>query len=90
MATPLSPETEARLCERAAREGQDVNVLANAQLTQRLQDDEAAKEEAFERALLSSGLVTHIPPPRDPSKAERPTFVVQGEPLSETIMRERR
>lgn len=90
MTITLEPETEARLCERAARDGKDVETLANALLADRLQDDEAAKEEAFHRALLASGLVTHIIPPRDPSKAERPVFEVQGEPLSETIIRERR
>ena len=90
MTITLEPETEARLCERAARDGQDVETLANALLADRLQDDEAAKEEAFHQALLASGLVTHIIPPRDPSKAERPVFEVQGEPLSETIIRERR
>lgn len=51
---------------------------------------EEEKEAAFDRALLAAGLITHIPPPRDPSKAGRPTFEVQGEPLSETIIRERR
>jgi len=51
---------------------------------------EEEKEAAFDQALLAAGLITHIPPPRDPSKAERPTFEVQGEPLSETIIRERR
>ncbi len=90
MTITLEPETEARLCERAARDGKDVDTLANALLTDRLQDDEAAKEEALDRALLAAGLITHIPPPRDPSKAERPVFKVEGEPLSETIMRERR
>lgn len=90
MTITLEPETEARLCERAARDGKDLDTLANALLADRLQDDEAAKEEALDRAMLAAGLITHIPPPRDPSKAERPIFEVQGEPLSETIMRERR
>ena len=64
--------------------------LENALLVDCLQDDEAAKEAALDRAMLAAGLITHIPPPRDPSKAERPIFEVQGEPLSETIIRERR
>lgn len=51
---------------------------------------EEEKEAAFDQALLAAGLITHIPPPRDPSKAERPRIEVQGEPLSETIIRERR
>ena len=90
MTITLVPDIEARLCERAARDGKDLEMLANAMLADRLQDDEAAREEAADRALLAAGLITHIPPPRDPSKAERPVFEVQGEPLSETIMRERR
>lgn len=86
----LAPGTEARLRERAARENRDADALASALLEDCLQDDEAAKEEVFHRALLASGLVTRITPPRDPSKAERPRIVVQGEPVSETIIRERR
>ncbi len=48
------------------------------------------KEDALDQSLLAAGLITRIPPPRDPSKAERPRFEVQGEPLSETIIREKR
>lgn len=90
MTITLAPEIEARLCERAAREGQDMEKLVNALLADSLRGDEAAKEEAFDQALLAAGIISRIPPPRDPSKAERPSFEVQGEPLSETIMRERR
>ena len=50
---------------------------------------EEEKEAAFDQAMVAAGLFSHIPPPRDPSKAERPRIVVQGEPLSETIIRER-
>lgn len=90
MTITLVPEIEARLCERAARDGKDMEALVNTLLADCLLDDEAAKEEAFHQALLASGLVTHIIPPRDPSKAERPRIVVHGEPVSETIIRERR
>ena len=90
MTITLAPETEMRLLERAARDNQDADALANALLAECLQDDEAAKEAALDRAMLAAGLITRIPPPRDPSKAERPVFEVQGEPLSETILRERR
>ena len=93
MAITLTPETEARLRERAAREGQDPDKLASSLLTRLLEDEadeEKAKQKAFHEALLASGLVSRITPPRDPSKSERPTFKVEGEPLSETIMRERR
>ena len=87
--TPM-PENETLLQERVKRDGQDANTLANALLAGSLRDDEAAREAAFDQALLAAGLITHIPPPRDPSKAERPRIQVQCEPLSETIIRERR
>lgn len=70
--------------------GKDVDALANALLADRLQNNEAAKEEALDRAMLAAGLITQIPPPRDSSKAERPRIEVQGEPVSDTIIRERR
>jgi len=89
MTITLIPEIEARLCERAARDGRDMEALVNALLADHLLNDEAAREEAADQAMLAAGLLTHIPPPRDPSEAERPVFEVQGEPLSETILRER-
>jgi putative addiction module CopG family antidote len=49
-------------------------------------------EDEFERTLLEAGLLTSIPPPADPSAPARefqPIEIV-GEPLSETILRERR
>ncbi len=85
----LEPAVEARLRERAAREKQDADAMANALLAEALLREDADKEKAFDQALLASGLITHIPPPRDPAKAERPWILVQGEPVSETILRER-
>jgi hypothetical protein len=49
-------------------------------------------EDEFERKLLEAGSLTRIPPPADPSAPGR-TFrpiEIEGEPLSETILRERR
>ncbi len=51
---------------------------------------EEEKKAALQRAMLAAGLISRIKPPRDPSKAERPRIEVQGEPVSETIIRERR
>ena len=51
---------------------------------------EEEKKAAFCQAMIAAGLLTRIPPPRDPSKAKRPLITVQGEPVSETIIRERR
>jgi hypothetical protein len=48
-------------------------------------------EADFKRQLLESGLMTSLPTPADP--AARPAFPpvkIEGEPLSETIIRERR
>jgi hypothetical protein len=48
-------------------------------------------EDDFKRQLLKSGLMTSLPTPADP--ADRPAFqpiAIDGEPLSETIIRERR
>ena len=61
MTITLEPETEARLRERAARDGKDVETLANALLADRLQDDEAAKEEAL-RSGTAGGRPDHSHP----------------------------
>jgi Arc/MetJ-type ribon-helix-helix transcriptional regulator len=48
-------------------------------------------EAEFKQQLLKSGLMTSLPTPADP--ASRPAFqpiTIEGEPLSETIIRERR
>ncbi len=48
-------------------------------------------EAEFQRQLLESGLIASLPTPADP--ATRPAFqpvTLEGEPLSETIIRERR
>ena len=48
-------------------------------------------EEEFKRQLLNSGLMSNLPTPSDPGS--RPTFqpiTLDGEPLSETIIRDRR
>jgi hypothetical protein len=50
-----------------------------------------ARERLFAQRLLEKGIITHIPE-RDPDyEAHRhPPIVVEGEPVSETILRERR
>jgi len=48
-------------------------------------------EDGFKRQLLQSGLITSLPTP--PDSPPRPTLqpvTISGEPLSETIIRERR
>ena len=54
--------------------------------------DTEAREDEFERQLLAKGVITHIPT-RDETDEEFDKFEpidVAGEPLSETIVRERR
>ena len=90
MTITLEPAVEARLRERAIREGQAEDALANTLLASVLLSEEADKEKAFDLALLASGLVKRLAPPRDLSKADRPLIAVQGKPVSETIIEERR
>ena len=49
-------------------------------------------EEEFEQHLVETGLMSAVPPPRDPARSRRDfePVVIEGEPLSETIIRERR
>jgi hypothetical protein len=78
------------LQERAARERQNTDQIANALLAEALMRDEADKVKAFRQALLASGLVKRLAPPRDPSIADRPLIEVQGKPVSVTLLEERR
>ena len=58
----------------------------------RLAEQSEAQEDEFERCLLVKGIITHIPA-RDETDDEFDSFElieVEGEPLSETIVRERR
>lgn len=55
-------------------------------------EDTERREEEFERVLLAKGMISHIAA-RDETDEEFDAFepiVVKGEPLSETIIRERR
>jgi hypothetical protein len=52
--------------------------------------DEAQKREALHQALKAAGLVTQTRQPRLTDNPDRPLIPVQGEPVSETILKERR
>ena len=52
--------------------------------------DLSQKREVFHQALLASGLVKRLATPRTEEEGERHLIEVQGEPLSETMLRERR
>ena len=51
---------------------------------------ETQKREAFHQALLTSGLVKQIKPQRECESPQRRFIEVQGKPVSETILEERR
>lgn len=59
-----------------------------AQIDQRLAQHDQMK--GFHQSLLASGLVTRIKPPRAGAGGPRRLIEVQGKPLSESIMEERR
>ena len=86
----LEPAIEARLQERAAREQQNADKIANALLAEALLREDEEKERAFNQMLLASGLVKRLAPPRDPGTADRPLIDVPGKPVSETLIEERR
>ena len=93
MTITLAPENEISLRQRAARDGKDVDAVANALLSTVLADEtgkETSKTELVHQALLASGLVKRIARRTEPDTTERRLVEVQGEPISETILRERR
>jgi putative addiction module CopG family antidote len=49
-------------------------------------------EEEFQQHLVAIGMMSSVPPPRDPNRPRREfrPVEIEGEPLSETIIRERR
>lgn len=58
----------------------------------RVAEQSEAQEDEFERDLLAKGVITHIPARDEPDDEfdEYEPIEVEGEPLSETIIRERR
>ncbi|HXU36863.1 MAG TPA: hypothetical protein VN937_10920 [Blastocatellia bacterium] len=66
--------------------------LREQETTMLATEDTEAREDEFERQLLAKGVINHIPS-RDETDEEFDKFDpidVAGEPLSETIIRERR
>jgi len=56
-----------------------------------LKDNEAsAKRAAFHQALVGSGLVRQIKNPKFEERTHQPLILVKGEPISQTIIGERR
>jgi len=52
--------------------------------------EETAKRATFDKALLGSGLVKQLKQPSDSRPSERRLIQVQGKPVSETIIEQRR
>lgn len=89
MTITLAPENEVHIRQRAARDGKDIDAVVNALLSTVLAD-EADTKERVHQSLLASGLVKRIARRTEPDTSERRLVEVQGEPVSETILRERR
>jgi hypothetical protein len=66
---------------------QEVHEAIQARLEKTSTTD---SREAFHQALLDSGLVKQIKPRSPLRDADRPLVPIQGKPLSETIIEERR
>lgn len=69
-------------------EGQRVRVLVEG-LSQELEEI-VAREAAFLRYMEAKGLLVKFPLPAEPAPKNFKPLVIEGEPLSETIIRERR
>ena len=84
----LSPQDKLELVERLIHELRVTAVSGSLSPTPPVMP---MTEEEFKRQLLNSGLMSSLPTPSDPGS--RPAFqpiTLEGEPLSETIIRERR
>jgi len=84
----LSPRDKLELVEHLVHELRVVTASGTQSPAPRITE---MTEEEFKQQLLKSGLMSSLPTPSDP--ASRPAYqpiTLEGEPLSETIIRERR
>jgi hypothetical protein len=84
----LSPLDKLELVERLVHE---LRSTVNTERLVSANHPQPIGEDQFKQQLLASGLMTSLPLPRE--TAPRPEFhpiMIEGEPLSETIIRERR
>ena len=71
------------------KEGQ--RVLLTVEVLEELTPEETARREAeFIRRMEEAGMIEHLAPPDEPVPADWEPLVLEGEPLSETIIRMRR
>jgi hypothetical protein len=71
------------------RDENDLRRVEQA-VQERLKPSDEAARDGFDRALVASGLVKRIKPPSVRSGSAMPLVPIQGKPLSETIIEERR
>ncbi len=71
------------------REGQQVQITVQV-LEELTPEEEARREDEFERRMEAAGMIEHPSPPDEPAPADWKPLVLEGEPLSETVIRMRR
>jgi predicted DNA-binding antitoxin AbrB/MazE fold protein len=70
------------------KEGQRVQITL--QILEELTPEETARrQDELERRMEAAGLLVHFPPPAEPPPADWKPLVIEGEPLSETIIKMR-
>ena len=71
-------------------EQQQLRQLMDSWQTPQPVETTAEQQRRLAEALLAKGLLTHIPEGYPEGYVEPPPIVVSGEPVSETLLRERR
>lgn len=87
MASVVLQEIISRLEGLDVNELQELNQVIQQYLTEQ---EESCKKAAFHQALLSSGLVKQIKRPIYRQTTQEQLIYLEGKPLSETILEERR
>jgi predicted DNA-binding antitoxin AbrB/MazE fold protein len=70
------------------REGQKVQVTVEL-LEELTRDEEARLHAELVRRMEADGALVHFPPPDEPPPADWTPLTIEGEPLSETIIKMR-
>jgi hypothetical protein len=71
-------------------DAEELRQLQQAVQERLAQQAEADARETFHQALLASGLVKALKTPSGHPAADRPLVPIQGKPLSETLLEDRR
>jgi plasmid stability protein len=88
----LTPEEEARLHQKAARQGQAPEAVVRAFVRAGLADEIAASEDAHAQlvqSLQEAGMLSELPTRSGRTTPFQP-ILVRGRPVSETLLEERR